>query len=117
MAARSLRSYGRHSRKSSYSFVTIRKLLTRCGATMPLTGAEYRRVVVSRGIARAQRELAACDPRRLRDHRDHHDRMKHADDGGDARRMSLLFALDFQKRSAHPDFKKIVKERAVVVRP
>jgi hypothetical protein len=43
--------------------------------------------------------------------------MKHADDGGDARRMSLLFALDFQKRSAHPDFKKIVKERAVVVRP
>jgi hypothetical protein len=42
MAARSLRSYGRHSRKSSYSFVTIRKLLTRCGARMLLTGAEYR---------------------------------------------------------------------------
>jgi hypothetical protein len=28
MAARSLRGYVRHSRKSSYSFVTIRKLLT-----------------------------------------------------------------------------------------
>jgi hypothetical protein len=41
--------------------VTIRNLLTRCGARMPLTGAEYRRVVVSRGIARAQSELAACD--------------------------------------------------------
>src|SRR5215813_6207098 len=63
MAARSLRSYGRHSRKSSYSFVTIRKLLTRCGARMPLMGAEYRRVA-SRGalLARAQSELAACDP-------------------------------------------------------
>jgi len=24
-----------------------------------------------------------------------------------ARRMSLFFTLDFQKRSAHPDFKKI----------
>src|SRR5262249_50072105 len=48
---------------------------------MPLTGAEYRRVVVSRGFARAQSELAACDPRRLRGHRDHHDRVKHADDG------------------------------------
>jgi hypothetical protein len=61
--ARSLRSYGRHSRKSSYSFVTIRKLLTRCGARMPLMGAEYRRVA-SRGalLARAQSELAACDP-------------------------------------------------------
>src|SRR5215813_9773411 len=35
-AARSLRGYGRRSRKSSYSFVTIRKLLTRCGARMPL---------------------------------------------------------------------------------
>ena len=42
MAARSLRGYVRHSRKSSYSFVTIRKLLTTCGARMPLTGAEYR---------------------------------------------------------------------------
>jgi hypothetical protein len=31
-----------YSRKSSYSFVTIRKLLTRCGARMPLTGAKYR---------------------------------------------------------------------------
>src|SRR6516162_11554779 len=63
MAARSLRGYGRHSRKSSYSFVTIRKLLTRCGARMPLMGAEYRRVA-SRGalLARAQSELAACDP-------------------------------------------------------
>src|SRR5262249_17411208 len=40
----------RHSRKSSYSFVTIRKLLTRCGARMPLTAAEYRRVVVSRSV-------------------------------------------------------------------
>jgi len=29
---------------------------------MPLMGAEHRRVVVSRGIARAQSELAACDP-------------------------------------------------------
>jgi len=46
-----------------YSFVTIRKLLTRCGARMPLMGAEYRRVA-SRGalLARAQSELAACDP-------------------------------------------------------
>jgi len=42
--------------------VTIRNLLTRCGAQMPLTGAEYRLVVVSRGIARAQSELAARDP-------------------------------------------------------
>src|SRR5215467_14290060 len=33
----SLRGYVRHSRKSSYSFVTIRKLLTRCGVRMPLT--------------------------------------------------------------------------------
>ena len=41
-AARSLGGYVRHSRKSSYRFVTIRKLLTRCGARMPLTGAEYR---------------------------------------------------------------------------
>jgi len=32
-----LRGYVRHSRKSSYSFVTIRTLLTRCGARMPLT--------------------------------------------------------------------------------
>jgi hypothetical protein len=37
MAARSLRGYVRHSRKSSYSFVTIRQLLTPCGARMPLT--------------------------------------------------------------------------------
>ena len=37
-----LEGYGRHSRKYSYGFVTIRKLLTRCGARMPLTGAEYR---------------------------------------------------------------------------
>jgi hypothetical protein len=50
-----------YSRKSRYSFVTIRKLLTQCGAGMPLMGAEYRRVLVSRGIARAQSELAACD--------------------------------------------------------
>jgi len=42
MAARSLRGYARHSRKSSYSFVTIRKLRTRSGAKMPLAGAEYR---------------------------------------------------------------------------
>ena len=48
---------------SRYRFVTIRKLLTRCGARMPLMGAEYRRVA-SRGalLARAQSELAACDP-------------------------------------------------------
>jgi hypothetical protein len=63
MAARSLRSYGRHSRKSSYSFVTIRKLLTRCGARMPLTGVEYRRVA-SRGallaFVRAHRERLAA---------------------------------------------------------
>src|SRR5215472_7201765 len=37
-APRSLGGYGRHSRKSSYSFVTIRQLLTRCGARMPLRG-------------------------------------------------------------------------------
>jgi hypothetical protein len=37
MAARSLRGYARHIRKSSYSFVTIRTLLTRGGARMPLT--------------------------------------------------------------------------------
>ena len=41
-AARSLRDYVRHSQKSSYSSVTSRILLTHCGATMPLTGAEYR---------------------------------------------------------------------------
>src|SRR5215813_7661494 len=77
MAARSLEGYGRHSRKSSYSFVTIRKLLTGCGARMPLTGAEYRRVVVSRGIARAQPPKASRpsgSPRRV----------KHADDGARA---------------------------------
>jgi hypothetical protein len=31
-AARSLGGYARHIRKSIHSFVTIRKLLTRCGA-------------------------------------------------------------------------------------
>src|SRR5215831_18006795 len=98
MAARSLRGYVRHSRKSSYSFATIRKWLTRCGATMPLTGAEYRRVIVSRGIARAQRELAACDPRRLRGHRDHHDCMKHADDGAGCASNEPLFSPSIAKK-------------------
>jgi hypothetical protein len=38
-AARLLGGYGRYSRKYSYSFVTIRQLLTRCGAKMPLADA------------------------------------------------------------------------------
>ena len=62
---RLLRGYGRHSRKYSYSFVTIRQSLTRCGARMPLTGAEYRRVA-SRGallaFVRAHRERLAAQP-------------------------------------------------------
>jgi hypothetical protein len=48
-----------------YSFVTILKLLTRCGARMPLTGVEYRRVA-SRGallaFVRAHRERLAAQP-------------------------------------------------------
>jgi hypothetical protein len=42
MAARSLRGYVGHGQKSSYSSVTSRILLTHCGATMLLKGAEYR---------------------------------------------------------------------------
>ena len=45
--------------------MTILKLLTRCGARMPLTGAEYRRVA-SRGallaFVRARRERLAAQP-------------------------------------------------------
>src|SRR6266446_3075284 len=39
-------------------------------------------------------------------YRDHHDRVKHADDdAGRASRMGPLFDLDFPETAAHPDFK------------
>jgi hypothetical protein len=50
--------YVRHSRKSSYSFVTIRKLLTTCGARMPLRGGEYRRRMSS-AVTRGKHHNAA----------------------------------------------------------
>jgi hypothetical protein len=78
---------------------------------MPLTGAEYRRVIVSQGIARAQSELAACDPRRLRGHRDHHERVKHADDGAGRAPNGSPFDGDFQKRRPTPASKKALKPR------
>jgi len=54
-AARSLGGYGRDSRKYSYSFVTIRQLLTRCGARMPLTNVrrQSRAVAPQRAMARS----------------------------------------------------------------
>ena len=93
--------------------MTIRKLLTRCGATLPLTGAEYRRVVVSRGIARAQSQLAACDPRRLRGHRDHHDCVKHADDGAGCASNEPPFSPSIAKKVGHLDLEKSAKAPVV----
>src|SRR5262249_19884463 len=80
---------------------------------MPLTGAEYRRVVVSRGIARAQSQLAACDPRRLRGHRDHHDCVKHADDGAGCASNEPPFLPSIAKKVAHLDLEKSAKAPVV----
>jgi hypothetical protein len=102
-AARSLGGYGRHSRKYSYSFVTIRQLLTRCGARMPLTNC--RRQSTSRSRMRHKpHDVLSC-------HRGSPRPREAQTTARDARRTGPFSGLDFQKEPAHPDFKKAAKAR------
>jgi hypothetical protein len=60
-------------------------------------------------VRRASHNLLRERVRSLHSHEDRPTTARHA------RRMSLLFALDFQKRSAQPDFKKSNLKGRVVV--
>jgi hypothetical protein len=100
-AARSLGGYAGHSRKYSYSFVTIRKLLS---GAMQSAAYEGSSAVTPRWRMRH-------NPPKSFDHRDRVERRRRR---GEARRMSLLFGLDFQKVPPTPTSKINLKGRVVV---